>query len=362
MDKYLDTVETEINLLLKSGKFNDTKLNTVYLGGGTPTCLSVGQLNRIFSLLQSKFTIKTDAEITVEASPETILAKDGKEKLKVLLKNNVNRLSMGFQTFNDDILKVLRRRYNSKQAIEAYKIAKRVGFENINIDLIPGLPDQTLEVWQKDLEKIGKLAPASVTCYPLSIKQTTAIYQLYQKERQRFPNREDVVLMHIMATEFFDKLGYSQKPVYWFTKELKYIYKQQISKWSELGRQLALGVSGYSFINDFQYFNYLTVSEYLEAINKSILPIYKGIKLSKVNLMRRLLVLGLKAGISKKLFISRFGKKPKDVFKDVWKKIKSLGLVEEDNEVIRLSYKGRPFCDEISKEFYSEKIRENLFR
>jgi oxygen-independent coproporphyrinogen-3 oxidase len=358
IDRYLDAVEKEIDLLLKYPNLSDIAIKSVYIGGGTPTCLSAKQLERVLRLLKTKFIIKKDAEITVEAGPETIIGKDGEEKLKILLQNGVNRLSIGFQTFNDNILKLLGRRHDSKQAIECYNLAVKAGFKNINIDLIPGLPYQTLEIWQKDLEQIGKLKPASVTCYPLSIKQTAAIWQMYQKEKNRFPGREDVLIMHIMANEFFNKLGYAQRPVWWFTKTSEFVYKQQIHKWGELGEQLAIGVSGYSFISDFQYFNYRTVPQYLEAVEKGNLPIWRGIKLSKEDLMRRMILFGLKTGLSKNLFKIKFGQNPKDIFKEIWGKMKNLGLIEEDEEIIQLSYKGKLFADEVSKEFYSDEIKK----
>lgn len=360
IDGYLDAVEKEINLLLKFPNLQNITVNSIYIGGGTPTYLSVAQLDRALKLLKTKFDIKEDVEITIEADPETLIDNNGKEKLKILLQNGVNRLSIGFQTFNDDILKLLRRRHNSRQAIDSYNLSKKVGFKNINIDLIPGLPDQTLEIWQNDLEQVIRLEPTSVTCYPLSIKQTAGIWLMLRDEKQRFPNRENVIIMHIMANEFFNGLDYTQRPVWWFTKTPGYVYKQQIHKWGELGEQLALGVSGYSFINDFQYFNYRVVPQYLEAIKKGKLPIWKGLKLSKDDLMRRMILFGLKTGLSKKLFELKFSKNPKDIFKDIWRKLENLGLIEEDKEIIQLSYKGKLFADEVSKEFYSDKVKELL--
>ncbi len=360
IDGYLDTVEKEIELLLKFQNLKDAVVNSIYIGGGTPTYLSTAQLNRTLKLLKAKFNIGEDAEITVEVGPETLIDNSGKEKLELLLRNGVNRLSIGFQTFNDNILKLLRRRHNSRQAIDSYNLSKEIGFKNINIDLIPGLPDQTLEIWQNDLEQVIRLEPASVTCYPLSIKQTAGIWSMFRDEKRRFPSRENVIIMHIMANEFFNGLDYVQRPVWWFTKTPKYVFKQQIHKWGELGEQLALGVSGYSFINDFQYFNYRVVPQYLEAIKNEKLPIWRGLKLSKDDLIRRMILFGLKTGLSKKLFELKFGKNPKDIFKDIWKKLENLGLVEENKEIIQLSYKGKLFADEVSKEFYSDKVRELL--
>lgn len=357
IDKYINAIESEIRLLLEYPINQDIIINSVYIGGGTPTYLTAQQLERVFNILKTNSFIKKKAEFTVEASPETLITKDGKKKLHSLLQNGANRLSIGGQTFNSNILKLIGRRHNSSQTLEAYKLSKEIGFENINIDLIPGLPEQTLKIWQNDIEMIDKLEPASVTCYPLSIKQNAAIWSMYQNDRRRFPSRENIILMHIMATELFSNLGYSQRPIWWFIRSPKYVYKQQVHKWSELGEQIALGVSGYSFVNNFQYFNFRNIQQYLEATAKNTLPIWKGIKLNKEELMRRMILFGLKTGLNKELFESKFGKKPKNVFIDVWEKLENLGLIKEDRNTIKLSYIGKLFADEVSREFFNENIK-----
>lgn len=358
INNYIDCLEKEIDLLLRFNVFNKVSVNSIYIGGGTPTYLSAAQLERIIKLLKNKFSIKKGAESTIEAGPETIIAKDGKEKMEILFKNGVNRVNIGFQTFNNDILKLINRRHNSGQAIEAFNLIKNAGFKNINIGLIPGLPDQTLEIWQHDLEEAAKLDPASVTCYPLTIKQASGMWMMYQKEQERFPSREDVILMHIMANEFFDNLKYVQRPVWWFTKSSDYEYKQQIYKWGEFGNQLALGVSSYSFINDCQYFNYRTVPEYINSLKENKLPIGRGVKLTEDSLMRRFILFSLKTGLNKEIFKNKFNKNPRDVYKKIWDKLEKLNLIEENEKIIELSYAGKLFADEVCREFYSEKIKK----
>lgn len=358
IEKYLNALEKEINLL--AAYFKNTKINSVYIGGGTPTYLSAQQIEKVFYLLKEKFNIRQGAEITVEASPETIVGQDGNKKLKTLRINGANRLSIGFQTFDNNILKLVRRRHNAEQAIKAYKLAKKVGFENINIDLMAGLPGQTLEIWQNDLNQAAKLKPASITCYPFYLKKESGLWPMYQKEKKIFPTQENIILMRIMADKFLSEQGYAQRPVYWFTKDSNYVYKQQIHKWGELGNQLALGVSGYSFISGFQYFHFRNVSQYLQALENNQLPIWKGAKLSQEDLARRLIIFGLKTGLSKKLFKAKFNKNPKEVFKEIWKKLDKLGLIKEDAEMIKLSLKGELFVDEVCQEFYSDKVRNKL--
>jgi oxygen-independent coproporphyrinogen-3 oxidase len=330
-------------------------VSSIYIGGGTPTYLSEKQLCRVLKILNTSFKIKKDAEITIEVGPETIAQEKGEEKLKILLENGVNRLSIGFQTADNKILKLLRRRHNSKKAIDVFNLAREIGFQNINIDLIPGLPDQTLIVWQNDLRQIGSMKPSSITCYPLSIKESMNIWPIFKKERQRFPNREEVILMQIMACEFFNQLGYNQLPACWFVKHPE--RREPEYKFEKSGNQLSLGVSTYSFINGFQYFNFPAVEQYIEAVGKGDLPIWKGIKLSKEESMRRSIIFDLKTGLNTELFETKFGEKPKAVFESTWKRLENLGLTEDDGKIIGLSYKGKLFADEVCKEFFSVKVK-----
>ena len=360
VNEYIDTLEKEIKLLLKYPALSEVILNSIYIGGGTPTYLQPQQLERIFKIIRDNFTIKSGAEITVEAEPDTIISKEGKERLKTLLKNGVNRLSIGFQTFNNDILKFIGRRHTSEQATEAYNIAKETGFENINIDLITGLPDQTLEIWENDLMQAMKINPSSITCYPFYLKEGTGLWSIFKKEPQRFSTNELVILMNIMTAEFFKEYKFIQRPVRWFAKEPRYMYHQQLFKWEEMGEQLAIGPSSYSFINDFQYFNRKNISDYLDSVNKGDLPIERGVKLDNDDLMRRLIIFGLKSQLRKKIFKNKFNLEPKEVCKEIWNKLENLDLIEENNEIIQLSYKGKLFADEVAKEFFSDEIKKSL--
>lgn len=360
IDFYLDNVEKEMDLLLKYPNLNKTTLTSIYVGGGTPTYLSPKQLERVFKLLNSRFKIKENAEITVEASPETLLTQDGKEKLKTLLDNGVNRLSIGFQSFDDDILRLIGRRHNSNQAIEAYNLARKIGFANINIDLISGLPKQTLEIFQKDLEKIKELSPNSITRYPLTITEGSALWLMHEKNKLSLPTREELIIIDIMTSKFLQKAGYLQKHIWWYIKKPKYILKAHSQRFGKLGEILALGVSGYSFIDNYNYFNYRTINEYLNLIEKNIIPVWKGEKLLTDELIRRLIVLGLRTGINKEFFKSRFGKEPKEFYSKTWEKLKTLNLVEEDEKFIKLSFKGSLFADEITKQFFSIKVKKAL--
>ena len=253
----------------------------------------------------------------------------------------MNRLSLGVQTFNDKILSFKRKRHDSKQAIKALNTAKEK-FDNVNIDLIVGLPDQTLEIWESDLEIALKTKVPSITTYPLKIKpEAPVVYRLFERNPQRFPDEKTFLLMYIMSMEKFNEAGYEQYPAWWFTKSLKYVYKQQIHNWENNGEILALGIAGYSYINKWQYYNVRTLKYYLESLNQNRLPISRGVMLSTLEEQaRRNLVLGIRCKINKYKFREKYKFKPEEKFNKILSKLEDLGLIINYENEIKLSYMG----------------------
>jgi oxygen-independent coproporphyrinogen-3 oxidase len=357
LESYLSALEKEIDLVSKIPYVKNSPIFSTYIGGGTPTYLSQKHLERLLKRLRKSFDFVKPikdlggVEFTVEASPETILEELGREKLDILKKYRVNRLSLGIQTFNDKILSSMKRRYNSKQAKEAIDIAKEK-FDNLNIDLIPDLPDQTLDTWESDLETVLDMEIPSVTTYPLKIKPEASIYKLFEKNPQKFSDEETSLLMKIMAMERFGDRFYMEYPVWWFTSFWTHVYDQQIHKWEENGELLALGVSGYSYINNWQYYNSDSLNEYLEAIEKNNLPIWKGINLlTKEEQATRNMILGIRCTINKLEFKMRHGFKPEEKFGDKLKKLENLGLISNSEREIKLTYTGRLFAEEVARYF-----------
>ncbi len=354
VNEYLKALKEEVKLYLGHKQIKETKIKSVYIGGGTPTYLSKEQLRDLLVFINSNFNIELNTEFTVESSPETL----DKEKLKCLLENGVNRLSIGMQTFDEDILRLILRRHNSKEAILAYELAKEVGFENINIDLIRGLPDITPEKLLKDLEVLERIKPESISVYHLIVKPTAAIQTLYNDKPERFPDKNATLLMHLMILKKLKQLGYEHNPIDWFHKESR-VYQQQINKWEEVINQLSFGLSAYGYVNNVQYYNERSMDAYLKVIKEEKLPIKVGVRLSKDEQIHRKFVFGLKTRIDKRLFEKEHGKIPEQIRKKI-DKYKKVDLIEEDDNFIRLTEKGALFADEICVKFYSENVTKKL--
>lgn len=342
---YLEALKKEIQILFNKKELQDSTLKSLYIGGGTPTSLSLEQLKGLLKFLNGKFPLK-DLEFSVESSPETL----NEEKIALLLQSNVNRLSMGVQSFDDETLKQINRRHTVQQAIDAFELAKRSGFKNINIDLIRGLPHYTPEKLYSDLEIIDRIRPPSVTSYHLIVKPLSALKSQYTQRPKMLPNQEKALLLHQMFLDGMEQMGYKQAPVDWFTLKEDYGYKQQRQKWSENVDMVGAGTASYAYFNKWQYYNEFDLNKYIETVKKGKLPIIRGYRLDQKEEEHRKIVFGLKYGVKKQKFNEQIEAKIK--------KLAELKLIEVNNE-IKLSKTGILFADEVCREFYSEKVKEH---
>ena len=184
-----DSIEKFINCLAKEIKLNKNKLSdyqfdTIFFGGGTPSVLTENQLEKILTTIYEYYNLDKNTEITLECNPGEING----EKLKNFRNLGINRLSLGFQSFNDNILKFLGRLHSAKQSILTYKEARKAGFDNINIDLIYDIPKQKLKDWKDDLFLGTSLEPEHISAYSLTVEQNTALYSMVKNKIVSMPS------------------------------------------------------------------------------------------------------------------------------------------------------------------------------
>jgi oxygen-independent coproporphyrinogen-3 oxidase len=205
---YMDAVSREIQFQGKNQP-EGYLVHTIYIGGGTPTLLNVKQVGELLVSLNSSFELQKETEISIEANPGTLTQK----KLEGLLENGINRLSIGVQSFQDDELKMLGRIHSVKEADKAYTIARKAGFENINLDLIYGLPGQDLGKWEESLEYAIKLNPNHLSLYSLTIEKGTLLDSQIQCRSLQEPDEDLSADMLEWAISRLDKAGYEQYEV-----------------------------------------------------------------------------------------------------------------------------------------------------
>jgi oxygen-independent coproporphyrinogen-3 oxidase len=356
---YLNALKEELRLHEHYG--GKIRADSLYLGGGTPTYLNGKKLFDLIDCIQGKVEAEDDIEVTVEASPETL----SKEKLDVLKKAGVNRLSIGVQAFDDHLLlNVCRRRHNKNMAVKAVQQAKNSDFDNgVNIDLIYGLPDQTLEVWSHTLDTVEEISPEFVTTYHLRIKKGT---RLSATPRHRFPSEHDTWLMYVTAIERLTDNGCIQIAPNQFAKK-GFCFRHQEHKWRNK-ELLGVGVSAYGYVNNTVYHNVRSLQDYGDTVHKGHLPVHIGKRLSEREQMTRAMIFGLKlsgvnrpdGGLEKHAFRKDYGMRVEDVFRETLKKLRELGLVRIGRRFVQLTYKGILFSDEVCREFYSREEKEYL--
>lgn len=344
VEGYLEAVGKEIagyrNLF--TGKIEG---KAVLFGGGTPTCLKAEKLNGIMGLLREMFPMAKETETTIESSPETLEL----EKL-CELRQEFNRISIGVQDFNDSVLKECNRNHGKEQAINAIKDARNAGFENVNIDLIYGLPKQGIKGWEESLNEVENILPESVTASDLRIQEGTVFYS---RGKKMFAAEEELVEMHSMFVEKMLSLGYEQLFPYQFVKKgkgMKFLENQ----WSN-GEFLGFGASSCSYINSWDYNNVFPTEKYTKAIEETGFGFAVGKKLNAKEQIKRKVALGLKLcqkGIDKSEFKKEFGVSLEEEFGKTIETLQNLGLIESNEQALKLTGKGILFYDSVSRKFF----------
>lgn len=277
------------------------EVSTIFIGGGTPTYLSL-EAWRIISKAVDKINKSTNLEFTVECNPGTITDKE----LELFKSIGVNRLSIGLQAWQDNLLKKIGRIHNIREFKDSFNLSRSLGFNNINVDLMFGLPDQTLDNWKETLSNIVKLNPEHISCYSLIIEEGTFFYEMYNKNKLKLPNEEVERNMYNYTLNFLKQNGYSQYEISNFAKSGREC-KHNLVYWN-LGEYIGCGSASHSYINGMRYFKTRNVEKYIDEVN-NIKVIKEGLHKNSVkDDMEEFMFMGLRKieGISIGDFYNRF--------------------------------------------------------
>lgn len=345
ISSYISALYQEITTYSK--KLKRSNIKTVYLGGGIPTILSGVQIYNILEFCKNKFTIDKDAEITIEANPGTL---DG-EKIKLLIESGINRLSLGAQSFNNLFLKKLGRIHNTQDIIDSYYLAREKGFNNINIDIMFALPEQTTEDLQITLKKAISLKPDHLSLYNLTIKPGTEYFKKYKKGKLKLPTEDEEFDMYNWAIKFLEESGFEHYEIANFARPYKRSMHNLIY-WQNKP-YLGIGAGAYSFIKGYRYMNYESPARYVKEMMSGKLPVDNGEKLSLRKRMIETIILGLrtKDGVGYKKFKTRFGVNLNDIFFKQVNKLVNLALLEKGDCKIKLTKKGIFLANTVFREF-----------
>jgi oxygen-independent coproporphyrinogen-3 oxidase len=247
-------------LEIRKDYLDNEEIETIYLGGGTPSQLSQEELEEIFAHIYKVYKVTPDAEITLEANPDDLTP----EYVSMLRTLPFNRISMGIQTFQEETLKLLHRRHTAQQAIEAFKRCREAGFQNISIDLMYGLPGETLETWEQDLQQAIALHPEHISAYHLIYEEGTALWNL--REQNKVEEAEEELSLTLFKTliERLTKAGYQHYEISNFC--LPGLHSRHNSSYWTGKKYLGCGPSAHSFDGTSRQWNVSSLEKYLEGI------------------------------------------------------------------------------------------------
>ena len=237
-------------------------IETIYFGGGTPSQLSQEDFISIFSHIYKVYNVEPDAEITLEANPDDLTP----EYITMLRSLPFNRLSMGIQTFNEDMLKLLQRRHTADRAIHAFNNCRRAGFHNISIDLMYGLPGETLDSWQKDLEQAVKLHPEHISAYHLIYEENTALWKLREQHKVAEADEDLSVSLFGTLIDSLSAAGYDHYEISNFCKPGMYS-RHNTAYWKGIP-YLGCGPSAHSFNAETREWNTASLEGYIKSIEE----------------------------------------------------------------------------------------------
>lgn len=332
-DAYVSAICKEIEL--RKDYIEGESIKTIYFGGGTPTQLKQSDFIRIFDTIYRTFDVISDAEITIEANPDDLSF----DYLKSLSSLSFNRISIGIQSFDDSELQFLKRRHDSKKAIEAVNLCKSFGFNNISIDLMYGLPNQTMEIWMQNLDKAIALNVQHISSYHLIYEQGTKLYRMF-KHGDINPVNEDLsVDMFSVMIDRLSEAGFEHYEISNFAKDKLYS-KHNSSYW--LGEKyLGLGPAAHSYDGHNRAWNIASISKYIKELNAGT-PALEIEYLDKYSRYNDFILTGMRTmwGLDLAELEKQFGSDLKNYsLKNVCKYI-NRGFVENKDNRLRLTREG----------------------
>lgn len=325
----------------------DYQVSTVYFGGGTPSILETGQIERIMGALRQTFRIEKKAEITLEMNPGTAR----KEKLKVYRQLGINRLSIGIQSVKNENLKLLGRIHTYEDFLESYHMAREAGFDNISGDLISSLPGQTLEEWKEELEILIRTPLEHFSVYQLIIEEGTEFYERYGEHEELLPDEETSREIYLWTGEYLENQGFRQYEISNYARAGKES-RHNLRYW-ERKDYLGLGLGAASMIRNMRMSNTRDWEKYRTGC-RDPRKIREEVEfLEEPRQIEEFMFLGLRKtrGVSRKEFRRTFGKDLDLIYEKTLKKYLENGMLQESGDRIFLSEEGILLSNQIFADF-----------
>lgn len=361
-----DTIKTYISALINEIKLSKNRMkgylvDTVFIGGGTPSILEEKYIDRIMEVLRENCNMDENAEITIECNPGTV----DKNKLNSFRRAGINRISFGLQSANDDELRSIGRIHNFSQFQESFSFAREVGFDNINVDIMSALPNQTVEAYTKTLEKVLELNPEHISAYSLIVEDGTPLYYRVKEAGGRgisiLPDEDSEREMYYQTEKILQQNHYERYEISNYARN-GFACKHNIGYWKRR-EYLGFGIGAASLYKGKRFNNVADIQNYIDTfgfIKKAEIPEVLLTKveenlhcLSKKEQMEEFMFLGLRMmeGISIQEFERQFGAPFTSIYGKVVERFIGKGLLEKKKGYVRLTKRGIDISNYVMSEF-----------
>lgn len=348
MEDYTGALCREISVRGSYYRQHWGKPATIYLGGGTPSVLPAGLMARILGQIRKVFLPEGEAEeFTVECNPGTV----EESYLVMLREQGVNRLSFGVQSFDDVLLRRIGRIHSGLQAIEAFQMARRAGFDNLSLDLMYGLPGQTLTQLQASVGQALALEPEHISIYGLQLEEGTAFARMQELGKLDLPDEDDAEAMYDYMTAFLPEKGYERYEISNFARK-GFASRHNMSYWQDVP-YLGLGAAAHSYLDGQRWAAVSDIAAYIEAVKSGQTFLESEECSTPAIAMEEFCFLALRTarGISREKFQCKFGKALDDIYGRTMKELREKKLLSDDGHHVFLTSQGMKYGNLVFERF-----------
>lgn len=347
ISQYIEYLIKELSLY-KDKIDKEYTISSIFIGGGTPSSIDENYIEQILNYVFKNFNTKENIEVSIEVNPGSVTVEKA-SKYKAI---GINRVSIGLQSLNDSLLKSIGRIHNAADFYNSYEILKDTGFENINIDLMFALPDQSLEDLLLTLEQVVKLDVSHISLYSLILEEGTQFYKLHEKGKLNMPSEEEDREMYHKSVQFLKSKGYDHYEISNFSKP-NFKCKQNMTYW-KVNPYIGVGINSHSNLENKRFSNVSDFKNYYYKLDRNEFPLYEIEDIDKEMEIGEYIILGLRLieGINKDEFKRRFNKDIEDLYREqILKNIKN-GLLTEWENHFKLTNLGLDLSNQVELDFF----------
>lgn len=347
VDAYIEALGQEMAMTVAENPAAFARIETIFLGGGTPTALEPRQIDRLLKLVRTHIPLEHMVEFTSEANPDELT----EDKLRALYNGGVNRLSMGVQSFDESLLKTIGRTHDNEHVLLAIERAKKVGFENMSIDLMYGLPHQTMEQWKATLAYALSLGLPHYSAYSLIVEPKTVFYIQYAKGKLKLPTEDHEAEMYDVLMEEMASAGLEQYEISNFAKEGFASIHNKIY-WDN-DEYAGFGAGAHGYLEGTRYSNIAPIKKYIETVESGSRPLLSKHTVTMDEKREEQMFLGLRKaeGVTHADYERKMGERMDEKYANTIQKLVADGLLEADERGIRLTRRGRFVGNEVFQQF-----------